>query len=143
MRGKLIFPYLINSSTAILIGAFSAPDWTPFEECLYGVEISTALAAEHHSVSVGVQPIHSIVERPAKMAWRQKTLKLAEGDAHLRLRFLSALMHGWDRLPAATQGWIMRDAFVMQNGLAPSGPEVLLAFVNTYKGSEPASELAT
>jgi hypothetical protein len=87
--------------------------------------------------------VASLTWEHQKMAWRQKTLKLAEGDAHLGLRFLSALMHGWDRLPAATQGWIMRDAFVMQNGLPPSGPEVLLAFVNTYKGSEPAGELAT
>jgi hypothetical protein len=47
---------------------------------------------------------------------------------------LSAVILGWDRIPIAMQGWILRDAFLMKNGERIAAPETLMAFVDTYKG---------
>jgi hypothetical protein len=64
----------------------------------------------------------------------QQTLKIAVADEHVALRLLSAMILGWDRIPLAMQGWIMRDAFMMKNGERIVAPETLMAFIDTYKG---------
>jgi hypothetical protein len=68
------------------------------------------------------------------MASDQQTLKIASVDEHIALRLLSAMILGWDRIPFAMQGWLMRDAFMMKNGESIAAPETLMAFVDTYKG---------
>jgi hypothetical protein len=47
------------------------------------------------------------------MADRQHVLVIATGYEHMALRLLSALIQGWDAVPLATQGWILRDAALM------------------------------
>jgi hypothetical protein len=69
-----------------------------------------------------------------------RPLNIAPADQDVALRLLSAMILGWDRIPLAMQGWIMRDAYVMKNGIMPAGPEVFMAFIDTYKGDP---ELAT
>jgi hypothetical protein len=64
----------------------------------------------------------------------QHTLKIALADEQVALRLLSAMILGWDRIPLAMQGWIMRDAFMMKNGESIAAPETLMAFIDTYKG---------
>lgn len=68
------------------------------------------------------------------MASDQQTLKIVPADEHIALRLLSAMILGWDRIPIAMQGWIMRDAFMMKNGKSIASPETLMAFIDTYKG---------
>lgn len=68
------------------------------------------------------------------MVSEQQTLKIALIDEHVALRVLSAVILGWDRIPFAMQGWILRDAFLMKNGERIAAPETLMAFVDTYKG---------
>jgi hypothetical protein len=64
----------------------------------------------------------------------QQTLKIAFADEHVALRLLSAVILGWDRIPIAMQGWIMRDAFMMKSGEPVAAPETLMAFIDTHKG---------
>jgi hypothetical protein len=70
------------------------------------------------------------------MPFRQRTLNFAPDDQEIALRLLSAMVLGWDRIPFATQGWIMRDAYVMRNGSTPAGLEAFMAFIDVYKGGD-------
>jgi hypothetical protein len=75
------------------------------------------------------------------MIAHHQTLKIAAGDQDIALRLLSAMILGWDRIPMAVQGWIMRDAFVMKNGHPLAAPETLMAFIDAHKdGSVLATE---
>jgi hypothetical protein len=76
------------------------------------------------------------------MASDRQTLKIAPADEQIALRLLSAVILGWDRIPLAMQGWIMRDAFMMKNGKSIVAPETLMAFIDTYKDSVMGSEEA-
>jgi hypothetical protein len=72
----------------------------------------------------------------------QQTLIIAPADRDIALRILSAVILGWDRIPMAMQGWIMRDAFVMKNGGPLATPESLLAFIDAHKrGETPATNI--
>ena len=63
---------------------------------------------------------------------------MLSGYEGIALRLLSAVILGWDRLPLATQGWIMRDAFMMENGVKVTAPEVLMAFIDANKDAPEA-----
>ena len=70
------------------------------------------------------------------MADRQRALVVAIRYEHMALRLLSALIQGWDAVPFATQGWILRDAALMVDG-SPDAidlPAQLLEFINLHKG---------
>jgi hypothetical protein len=62
-------------------------------------------------------------------------LVIAHEDEHLALRLVSALVLGWDLIPMATQGQLLHDAALMENG-APNAttlPRELLAFIEANK----------
>jgi hypothetical protein len=72
------------------------------------------------------------------MAARQRALVVATRYEHMALRLLSALIQGWDAVPLATQGWILRDAALMVDGQADADavdlPAQLLEFINLHEG---------
>ena len=69
------------------------------------------------------------------MAIRQMALTIAKADEHLALRILSAVILGWDRLQLADQGWVLRDAFTMVNGIPAPTPQALLQFIDSHKAA--------
>jgi hypothetical protein len=74
-----------------------------------------------------------------EMAPHQQTLIISPEDQDVALRLLSAMILGWDRIPIAMQGWIMRDAFVMKNGKSLLRPETLMSFIDAHKGTHASS----
>ena len=73
------------------------------------------------------------------MTDQRSALRIAKGEEDLALRLLSALIQGWDGVPVATQGWILRDASLMADGQADAIelPARLLAFINLHKEGRP------
>ena len=69
------------------------------------------------------------------MAATQQTLRIAKGDNNVALRLLSALVLGWERIPLATQGWLISDAALMRNGTANATrlPAAIVDFINLHK----------
>jgi hypothetical protein len=65
-----------------------------------------------------------------------RTLVVAKSDEHIALRLISAMVLGWDAIPLATQGRLIRDASLMQNGDADANlmPGNILAFINMQRG---------
>jgi hypothetical protein len=74
-----------------------------------------------------------------EMTAHQQTLSIAPEDQDVALRLLSAMILSWDRIPIATQGWIMHDAFVMKNGSPLLSPEALMSFIDAHKGAHASS----
>jgi len=74
------------------------------------------------------------------MPFRQHTLTVAAADEPMALRLLSTFVLGWDRVPFATQGELLRDAFVMLDGKEAATPASLMAFIAAYKGGTPTPE---
>jgi len=69
------------------------------------------------------------------MAATQQTLRIAKGDNNVALRLLSALVLGWERIPLATQGWLISYAALMRNGTANATrlPAAIVDFINLHK----------
>jgi hypothetical protein len=69
------------------------------------------------------------------MAGRAQVLMISQANETVALRLLSALVLGWDEVPTATQGWLIRDAALMTNGRADSLrlPAEILAFIEANK----------
>jgi hypothetical protein len=62
------------------------------------------------------------------------TLQVPDSDRQVALRVLSAVIFGWDRIPFAPQGWLLRDASMMRDG-SPASAEQLLAFIDAHKNN--------
>jgi hypothetical protein len=63
-------------------------------------------------------------------------LVVTKDDEHVALRLLSAVVLGWQAIPMATQGRLIRDAALMHNGdpNADSMPANILAFITQHGG---------
>jgi hypothetical protein len=64
-----------------------------------------------------------------------RALIVAKNDEHVALRLLSAVVLGWDAIPMATQGRLIRDAALMHNRdpEATFMPAKILAFIATHR----------
>jgi hypothetical protein len=64
-----------------------------------------------------------------------RALIVAKDDEYVALRLLSAVVLGWDAIPMATQGRLIRDAALMHNGdpEATFMPAKILAFIATHR----------
>jgi hypothetical protein len=64
-----------------------------------------------------------------------RVLVVAKADKSIALRLLSAVVLGWDEIPRATQGRLIRDASLMHNGSpdAVTLPANILAFISTHR----------
>jgi hypothetical protein len=62
-------------------------------------------------------------------------LVVAKDDQHIALRLVSAMVLGWDAIPLATQGRLIRDAALMHNGNPDANvmPTKILEFINTHR----------
>jgi len=62
-------------------------------------------------------------------------LIVAPADDHIAGRLLTALVKGWDFVPAAAQGRLLSDACLIENGVSVSVsmPAEILAFLNMHK----------
>ena len=62
-------------------------------------------------------------------------LIIAPADDHIAGRLLTALVKGWDFVPAAAQGRLLSDACLIENGVpaSVSMPAEILAFLNMHK----------
>jgi hypothetical protein len=70
----------------------------------------------------------------------KKTISVALIDEPIALRLVSALVLAWDLVPLATQGRLISDASLMQDGApnANSLPDQILSFINAHKGGPSA-----
>ena len=74
----------------------------------------------------------------------RQALIIKKKDEHLAIRLVSALVYAWNDVPLATQGRLLHDAALMDDGSreAASGTE-LLRFIKAYGRSRgvPANPL--
>jgi hypothetical protein len=68
-----------------------------------------------------MEPMHSLV--------------VATNDQYIALRLVSAMVLGWDAIPLATQGRLIRDAALMHNGNPDANvmPAKILEFINMHR----------
>jgi hypothetical protein len=70
-------------------------------------------------------------------------LVVSKGDENIALRLVSAVVLGWDAIPLATQGRLIRDAALMHNGHpnAELMPANILAFITMHRGAPAAAPI--
>jgi hypothetical protein len=65
----------------------------------------------------------------------QHTVEITKADEPIALRLLSALVLGWDAIPAEIQFRLLRDAALMRSGFPNTTvlPARIMAFVDLHK----------
>jgi hypothetical protein len=70
-----------------------------------------------------------------------RALVVAKQDEHIALRLVSAMVLGWEAIPLATQGRLIRDAALMHDGdpNADLMPANILAFIMMHRSGPAAA----